>query len=198
MWGVDEDKLRYISHPWHLSDDVEGKMKKCKITWGCLSVVALLSLTLAVGCETKKSASTDKAAQKEIKKIVFDPKNPCNLLTKGEVEAVMKQEVKGPNPLDYACSYESIDSSKWSSLMFLLEHGDAAGLFEDMRQLLKKKGIEVKQIEGIGDGAYFSEETLFVLKGEYFFRFMSDGLKGYELTEEEIRSLAKAAIDKLP
>jgi hypothetical protein len=173
-------------------------MKKSKIAWGCLSVVVLLSLALAVGCETKKTGSADKAAQRAKKKIVFDPKNPCNLLTKEEVEAVMKQKVKEREPQDYACSYESIDSSKPASLIFSLEHEDAAGLFEGMREYFKKSGSEVKQVEGVGDGAYFSQKQLHVLKGKYLFHFQSVGNEGYELTEEAIRSLAKAAVDKLP
>ncbi len=161
-------------------------------------VVVLFCLVLGAGCETKKTGSAGQAAQKEMKKIAFDPKNPCNLLTKEEVEAVMKQKVGEPQPQDYACSYESADSTKLSSLIFSLEDVEAAGLFKGMRETFKQSGAEVKEVEGVGDGAYFSHKMLHVLKGKYFFHFSSVGNEGYELTEEAIKSLAKTAMEKLP
>ena len=172
-------------------------MKNLEIRWSFLSVVGLLLLVFAVGCETKKSGSANAEGQK-IKRIVFNPQNPCNLLTKDEVEAVMKQKVKEPEPQDYACTYESVDSAKFTSLIFMLEHTDAAGLFKGMREHFEKSGQPVKSVEGVGDGAFFQEKELHVLKGKYFFHFQSSGSEGYELKEDAIKSLAKTGVDKLP
>jgi hypothetical protein len=169
-------------------------MKNLEIRRCFLSVVILLFLVFTVGCETKKSGSAKTGGQK----IVFNPQNPCNLLTKDEVEAVMKQKVKEPEPQAYACTYESVDSVKFTSLIFSLEHTDAAGLFKGMREHFEKTGQQVKPVEGVGDGAFFQGKELHVLKGKYFFHFQSSGNEAYELREDAIKSLAKTGVDKLP
>jgi hypothetical protein len=172
-------------------------MKNMGIRWGFLSIVVLLLLMFAVGCETKKTGSANEAGKK-IERIVFTPKNPCNLLTKDEVETVMKQKVRDPQPQDYACTYESIDSVKFTSLIFSLEDVDADGLFKGIREHFEKSGKQVKPVEGVGDSAFFQDKELHILKGKYFFHFQSSGNEGYELKEEAIKSLAKTAVDKLP
>ena len=172
-------------------------MKNTRIIWLGLIVIVLLSLLVAVGCDTNKTGSVDKAGQK-VKKIVFDPKNPCNMLTKDEAEAVIKQKVKDPQPQDYACTYESIDSKKFTSLIFSLEVVTDAGLFfNGMRDRFEESGKQVKQVGGIGESAYFYEKALHVLKGRYIFHFLSSGSEGYELNEDAIKNLAKMAVDKL-
>ena len=167
-------------------------MKKVEMRWAYICFVILLFFIFAAGCETKKTGAA------KDKKLVFIPKNPCNLLTKEEVEAVMKQKVKEPQPQDYACTYESMDSVKFTSLLFMLEDVDAAELFKGMRQDFEKSGKPVKQVDGIADGAYFQGKDLHVLKGKFFFHFQSVGNEGCELGEEAIKSLAKTAVDKLP
>ena len=172
-------------------------MKNTKTIWVGLIVIVLLALLVTIGCDTNKNGSVDKAGQK-IKKIVFDPKNPCNLLTKDELEAVIKQKVRDPQPQDYACTYESVDSKKFTSLIFSLEAGDATGLlFSGMRNRFEESGKPVKQVAGVGDGAYFYEKALNVLKGRYIFHFQSSGNAGYELNEDVIKNLAKMVVDKL-
>lgn len=165
-------------------------MTKKGILWFGLTVIVLIASLVALGCDTSK---TGKAG----KKLVFDPKNPCNILTKDEVESVVKQKVTDPQPQDYACTYESVDSSKFTSLIFTLGDVDSAGLFKGMRDHFEKSGKPVKQVEAIGDGAYFYEKELHVLKGKYLFRFLSSGNAGYELNEEAIKALARTAVDKL-
>ena len=59
-------------------------MKKTGVLWAGLVVVVLIAFLVAAGCDTGKTGSAGKAKQK----LVFDPKNPCNILTKGEVEAL--------------------------------------------------------------------------------------------------------------
>lgn len=173
-------------------------MEASEMMKGCLSVGVLLSVLLSADCETKKTGTEGQTGQKEVKKIAFDPKIPCNLLTKEEVEAVMKQRVREPQPQDYACTYESVDSSKFTSLIFSLEDVDAPGLFRGMKEYFEKSGKKLIIVEGVGDGAYFFEKELHVLKGKYFFHFLSSGNEGYELREDAIKSLAKTAVDKLP
>ena len=168
-------------------------MKKTGVLWAGLVVVVLIAFLVAAGCDTGKTGSAGKAKQE----LVFDPKNPCNILTKEEVEAVIKQKVKDPQPQDYACTYESADSQKFTSLIFSLEDADAAGLFKGMKELFEKSGKPVKAVEGMGDGAFVYEKELHVLKGKYFFHFQSSGNKGYELDEDAIRHLARTAVDKL-
>ncbi len=173
-------------------------MKTTGTTLGWLSVVVVLFLTLVFGCDMGKSGPADKAGQKDVKRIVFDPKNPCNLLTKEEVESVMKQKIGEPQPQDHACSYESVDSTKLSSLLFTVSDVDAAESVKGMRDHFEKSGMPVKAVAGVGDGAYFQEKDLHVLKGKYLFSFQSVGNKGYELGEDAIKTLAKTAVDKLP
>jgi hypothetical protein len=165
-------------------------MTKKGTLWFGLMVIVLIALLVALGCDTSK---TGRVGQK----LVFDPKNPCNILTKDEVEAVIKQKVKDPQPQNYACTYESVDSKKFTSLIFSLEATDAAGLFKGMRDHFEKSGKPVKQVAGVGAGAFFYERELHILKGNYFFHFLSSGNEGYELNEDAIRTLAKTAVDKL-
>ncbi len=172
-------------------------MKHIEIRWSFISAVILLLLVFVVGCGTQKAGSPTGFGQK-IKRIIFNPKNPYNLLKKDEVEAVMKQKVKEPQPQDYTCTYESVDSVKFTSLIFSLEDADAAGLFKGMREYFEKSGKPVKPVERVGDGAFFREKELHALKGKYFFHFQSSGNEGYELGEEAIKSLTRTAIDKLP
>jgi hypothetical protein len=170
-------------------------MKKTGILWFGLSVIVLLALLVALGCDTKRTGSADKAEQK---KIVFDPRNPCSILTKDEVEAVFRQKIKDPRPEDYACIYETLDPKKFTSLTLSLDSvNDPNLLFYGMRDRFKDSGRPVKQLEGIGEGAYFHEKALHVLKERYIFHFQSRGNEGYELNEDAITNLAKTAIDKL-
>ncbi len=170
-------------------------MKKARILWFGLSVIVLVSLLVALGCDTGRTGSSDKAGQK---KFAFDPKNPCNLLTKEEVEAAIRQKVKDPSSQEYACTYETMDSKNFTSLTLSVDSvSDPEYLFNGMRDRFKDSGRPVKQVEGVGEGAYFYEKALHVLKGRHIFHFQSSGSEGYELNEEAVRNLAKTAIDKL-
>lgn len=170
-------------------------MKKAGFLWFGLIVIVLIALLVALGCDTGKSGSADKAGQK---KFAFDPKNPCDILTKGEVEAVIRQTIKDPQPQEYACIYETGDPGKFTSLTLSLDSvNDPELLFNGMRDRFKDSGRPLRQVPGIGEGAFFFEKTLHVLKKRYIFHFQSSGKEGYELNEEAIQNLARTAIDKL-
>ena len=172
-----------------------GKMKRTGILWFGLSVIATLALLVALGCDTGRSGSADKTGEQ---KIAFDPKNPCSILTKDEVEAVIKQKVKDPSPQEYACTFETIDAKKFTRIILSLDSvNDPEFLFNGMRDRFKESGRPVKPVAGVGEGAFFYEKALHVLKKRYIFHFQSSGNEGYELTEEAITNLARTAVDKL-
>ena len=170
-------------------------MKRTGILWFGLIVIVLIALLVALGCDTGGTGPAGKTAKR---KFAFDPKNPCNLLTKGEVEAVVRQTIKDPQPQEYACIYETGDPGKFTSLTLSLDAvNDPELLFNGMRDRFKESGRPVRQVPGIGEGAFFFEKSLHALKGRYIFHFQSSGKEGYELNEEALQNLARTALDKL-
>ena len=110
----------------------------------------------------------------------------------------MKQNANEPEAGDHFCSFESADSSKYTNLIFGVTDVEAQASFKHLKEVAGERGKKVKQVDDMGDGTYFYEKALYVLKGKYFFNFMSSGNEGYELTEDAIKSLAKKAVGRNP
>jgi hypothetical protein len=167
----------------------------------CLGLILLGSLALYSGCDTKKAGSDRPPV-----KISFDPKKPCNLWTKEEVEAVMKKKIKEPETGDYFCTYTSVDHSTSTSLNIMIT--EETGSFNEAKESAQNSGWLLKQVEGIGEGAFFLDydkehkdqklRFLEVHRKNYVFSINSTATDGHTLSDEALIILAKKAFEKLP
>ena len=182
-------------------------MKTQGIIRTSLSLVVLIALAIAAGCDKQKSVTADDAARKGVHKIAFDPKNPCTLLKKEEVEAFMKQKVMDLEPQDGFCSYWSQEPKSISFEITVTTPGDPGGELKGIKKYMQKDGQKsghvIKQVDGLGDDAFFQlipqeqEKYLYAVKGKYHFIFRTRGEKGYEMSEDEVKNLAKTALDRI-
>ena len=182
-------------------------MKTQGIIKTSLSVVVLITLATLAGCDRQKSGTADDAARQGVSKITFDPKNPCTLLKKEEVEAFMKQKVMDLEPQDGFCSYWSQEPKSISFEITVTTPGDPLGELRGIKKYMQtdgqKSGHIIKQVDGVGDDAFFQvipqeqEKYLYVVKGKYHFIFRARGDKGYELSEAEMKILVKKALDRI-
>lgn len=181
-------------------------MKIRNIIKTSLSVVVLIALAILAGCDRQKSGTADDASQ-SVNKITFDPKNPCTLLNKEEVEAFMKQKVMALEPQGGFCSYWSQEPQSISFEITVTTPADPSGELKGLKKYMQtdgqKPGHIIKQVDGIGDDAFFQvipqeqEKYLYVVRGKYHFIFRSRGDKGYEMSEAEMKILAKKALGRI-
>jgi hypothetical protein len=182
-----------------------------------LSLVVVIALAIVTGCvkqkrgtvddASQKRGTADDASQKSVKKITFDPKNTCALLKKEEVEVLMKQKLMNLEPYEGFCNYWS-QKPKYISFEITVRipddpRGDLKGMKELMQKDASKHGHVIKQVDGIGDGAFFqvipreNETYIHVVKGKYYFVFRSRGDKGYELSEDAVKGLVKTVLGRI-
>jgi hypothetical protein len=182
-------------------------MKTQSIIRTSLSLVVLIALAIAAGCDKQKSGTADDAGRSGVKQITFDPKNPCTLLKKDEVEVFMKQKVMDLQPRDGFCSYWSREPKSISFEITMTTPDDPLGELKGIKKYMQKDGQKpghvIKQVDGVGDDAFFQvipreqEKYLYVVKGKYRFIFRTRGDKGYELSEAEVKILVKTALDRI-
>jgi hypothetical protein len=73
------------------------------------------------------------------------------------------------------------------------------GMMKLLQKDASKHGHVIKQVDGIGDGAFFQlipredEKYLYVIKGKYYFIFNARG----DLSEDAVKTLVKTALDRI-
>jgi hypothetical protein len=169
--------------------NMEEKMKTIKSLKVCLVIFMICSFFIVVNCETKKTGSVEQVEQQEVKKDLT-----CTLLSKEEVEAVLKRKFKEPKPDDILCIYETAESSPFISLVVQLNPTEP-DIFMKTREDFMKIGTTFKSIDGIGDSAYFYNEQLNVLSKNHE---LSLRIQGGLPSEDNFKELAKKAVDRIP
>lgn len=123
--------------------------------------------------------------------------NPCELLTVEEVSAALGEEASAVEPRDFdpvvSCTYETETLNSVS-----------VSVYADSREMVEayfESGNEASEvIEGVGERAYWYEPfgDLDVLSGEYYLAVSVSSSDG-EIDElETAKTLAQAAIGRLP
>ena len=186
-------------------------MKTCNVA----GIILVFVIFAASGCNSQ-SGKADTASQSpaqpavkaaEVKKIVVDPTNPCPILTKEEVGAVMKVVIEDAEPANGGCSYYTGKPEYMAFDVFAETPNDPLKGFKDAKKEhedgAKKYGGFVKEIKGLGDFAFYRGETnsaekwLFVLKGKHLFTFAARQPGMDRISEEGIKALAGKALEKI-
>ena len=148
----------------------------------CLVIITLCFFVVGTGCETKKPGLA-----KEEKK---DKNGTCALLSKEEVEAVLKQKLKEPKSDDIICIYESVAASPYVSLNVQLNPVEKDIFMQNRKDFMKKESF--KSIDGVGDNAYFYNSQLNILAKNHELSLRIEGG-----AEDDIIRLAKKAVEKI-
>ncbi len=126
--------------------------------------------------------------------------NACEFLEPGDVESAYGYPVTEEPPAlegDTGCAYDDADGETVVSLGYLPDYGaDNFPTYRDMQD-------DAEDVEGIGDGAFWSGGQLHIIKGEAYLTINPQGGRLQAESEEEtIRSatedLAGTAVDNMP
>ena len=126
--------------------------------------------------------------------------NACEFLEPDDVEGAYGYPVTEVPPAlegDTGCSYDDADGETVVSLGYLPDYGaDSFPQYRDMQD-------DAEDVEGIGDGAFWSGDQLHILKGEAYLTINPQGGRlRAESDEETIRSgtedLARTAVENMP
>lgn len=165
------------------------------------SSALLLSLFLiTVSCQTVqdgKPAPIIKTEQEHSVQPTFNKEKLCSLLTKEEVGAVLKQKMEEPSFFVRECTYKVAQPSRLKEFSVSISTDDASG-FNYNKESGRKQGRRVREVQGIGNSAYFDDAHFHVLKGNSWLTFGSAAEFGHHPSEEMIKTLAKKAVDRLP
>jgi len=170
-------------------------MKTLKLTFFFLILFIFLS------CDEEK-----KLPKQDDKKVTVQPKeiDACSFLDKGEVEKIFNIEMKDPkkgrsqkgdaNTASFSeCSFESdtADTKIYLSvyLRFTPFKDEYHATIQNVRNSFKQSGIEVTNIEGIGEVAFWGGNQLHVFKGNNYYLIIT--LLGIKESSEAIEK-AKA------
>ncbi len=152
-----------------------------KVIW---VIFTLCSFFVGTGCEMKKTA-----VAKEEKK---DKNGPCALLSKEEVEAVLKQKLEEPKRDDTICIYESVQRSPSVFLKVQLNPVEADIFMQNRKDFMSKDTF--KSIDGVGENAYFFNGELNILAKNHG---LSMRIEGGQTSEDDIVGLAKKAVERI-
>ncbi|RPJ06576.1 MAG: hypothetical protein EHM36_06805, partial [Deltaproteobacteria bacterium] len=155
---------------------------------------------IAVSCQTLpegKPAPGGMTEQERPVRSTFNRERLCSLLTKEEVGAVLKQKMEEPKFFVSECTYRVVQPSPLKAFSIQISTDDGSG-FNYNKESGKRQGRRVREVQGIGNGAYFDDAHFHVLKGNAWLTF---GLATFERgpsSEEMITNLAKKAADRVP
>jgi hypothetical protein len=155
----------------------------------CLVILMLGFFFIGTGCETGKTGAVGQAKSPEKKN---DLNNPCELLSKKEVGAVLKQELEEPKRDDIICTYESVQRSPSVFLNLQLNPVDPAMFMQNRKDFTGKGSF--KPVDGIGDNAYFFNGQLNILAKD---RGLSMRIEGDQPSEDDLLMLAKKAVERI-
>jgi hypothetical protein len=129
-------------------------------------------------------------------------RNPCDVLTKQEVEAVLKAKVSDPLRRADACHFEPAGRPARGIIVTVYwtggeRHMEATRMAEQMSRgvagtLYKELGHGNDDVKGLGDDATFPLKTLNVLKGDAFLKIDAD-----QCSREQAIALARKALSRL-
>ena len=154
----------------------------------------------AVSCQTapnSKPVPSDKAEQERSSQQTFRKENLCSLLTKEEVGALLKRKMEDPKFFVNECTYKAVQPSPLKEFSISISTDDGSG-FNYNKESGKKQGRRIREVQGIGNGAYFDDGHFHVLKGNHWLTFGTAASSGHHPPEEVIKALAKKAVDRLP
>lgn len=166
-------------------------MKSVRIFVGFSCLAALAAVLFAAGCGS--SSSGGGAGQTSTTALISKQANnldPCSLLSKDDVAAVIGQHVADPKRSGTSCSYDSTDASKFESLLVVAQ----AGTRDDFAYQKKVLGGDkTRDVNGVGDAAAFLTDTqIVVLKNDVLINITGFGIPG-----DQLPVLAKKAADQV-
>ncbi len=164
------------------------------------SVLWLCVCLLTVSCHTVSGSnpvSSGKAEQERLSQQTFRKDNLCSLLTKEEVGALLKRKMEDPKFFVNECTYKAVQPSPLKEFSIQISTDDGSG-FNYNKESGKKQGRKIREVQGIGNAAYFDDSHFNVLKGNNWLTFGTAANSGDHPSEELIKALAKKAVDRLP
>jgi len=154
-----------------------------------------------VSCQTvtsSQSVSSGQAEQESSQRQTFRKENLCSLLTKEEVGAVLDRKMEDPKFFVNGCTYKVVQPSPLKEFRIKISTDDGSG-FNYNKESAKKQGLRIREVQGIGNGAYFCYGHFNVLKGNKWLTFGTTASSPqHHPSEELIIVLAKKAADRLP
>jgi len=165
-------------------------MKTLKLTFFFLILFIFLS------CDEEK-----KLPKQDDKKVTVQPKeiDACSFLDKGEVEKIFDIKMKEPkkgrsqkgdaNTASFSeCSFESDNEGVKIFLSVYIRFtpfkDEYHATIQNVRNSFKQSDIEVTNIEGVGEVAFWGGNQLHVFKGDNYYLIIT--LLGIRKTEEAI------------
>jgi hypothetical protein len=180
--------------------DWRRKMKLFSMTKTFFSILLPCVFLLAVSCQTVPSSNpvpSGQAEQERSSQQTFRKENLCSLLTKEEVGAVLKRKMEDPKFFVRTCTYKAVQPSPLKEFSISISTDDGSG-FNYNKESAKKEGLRIREVQGIGNGAYFCYGHFHVLKGNHWLTFGTAASSEHHPSEEVIIALAKKAADRLP
>lgn len=164
------------------------------------SVLLLYVFLFSVSCQTVpngKPVASGKAEQERPSLQTFRKENLCSLLTKEEVGTLLKRKMEDPKFFVNECTYKAVQPSPLIEFSIQISTDDGSG-FNYNKESGKKQGRRIREVQGVGNAAYFDDAHFNVLKGNNWLNFGTAASSGHRPSEEVIKALAKKAVDRLP
>jgi hypothetical protein len=180
--------------------DWRWRMKPFGMIKVFFSVLLPSLFLITVSCQTVpdgKPAPIVKTEQERSVQPTFNREKLCSLLTKEEVGAVLKQKMEEPRFFVRECTYKAVQPSLLKEFSVSISTDDGSG-FNYNKESGRKQDRRVREVQGIGNSAYFDDAHFHVLKGNSWLTFGSAAEFGHHPSEEMIKTLAKKAVDRLP
>ena len=169
-----------------------------KAFWALLIPCAFLS---AISCQTVSEwqvAPSGKDEPGRSSQQSFRKENLCSLLTKEEVGGILKRKMQEPTFFVSECTYKVVQPSPLEAFSIQISTDDGSG-FNYNKESGRKQGRRIREVQGIGNAAYFDDAHFHVLKGNNWLTFGTAASSPKDHPSEEvIKALAKKAVDRLP
>lgn len=172
--------------------------------------IFLLIISIIFSCGEEKTETA-----KKVEKVNIDSReiDACSMIEKDEVEKIFNVKMKepnkgrsqkgGPNQVSFSeCSFESdIDESRIFLsiyIRFTSFGGDNRETIQTVRSSFKNSGIEIKDIDGIGDVAFWGGNQLHVFQGDnYYIIITLIGINEADEAIEKAKSVTSYVIGNL-
>ena len=155
----------------------------------------------AVSCQTVPNGrlvSSGQAEPERSSQQTFRKQNLCSLLTKEEVGVILKRKMQDPTFFVSECTYKAVQPSPLEEFSIQISTDDGSG-FNYNKESGRKQGRRIREVQGIGNAAYFDDAHFHVLKGNNWLTFGTAASSPKDHPSEEvIKVLAKKAVDRLP
>jgi hypothetical protein len=155
-----------------------------------LSCIISLCTNVPISLTNSKPVPSGKAEQERSSQQTFRIENLCSLLTKGGVGALLKRKMEDPKFFVNESTYKAVQPSPLKEFSISISTDDGSG-FNYNKESGKKQGRRIREVQGIGKGAYFDDGHFHVLKGNHWLTFGTAASSGHHPPEEVIKALAK-------